>query len=53
MTRCMGNPKCAKDCAECAKLPRTVEEENATTGWFQYKRFSPPCSGFSPIVTVK
>jgi hypothetical protein len=51
--RCMGNPKCAKDCAECDFLPRTVAEENETTCWIDWKKFDKPCAGFSPIVTVK
>ena len=53
MKRCMGNPKCAKDCDECTKLPRTADEENTATSWENWKKFDKPCAGFSPIVTVK
>jgi hypothetical protein len=61
--RCMGNPKCAKDCGECAKLPRTrydangipdgaIEEAEAKS-WENYKMYVTPCAGFLPIVTIK
>lgn len=53
MIRCMGNPKCVKDCGECAKLPRTPEEENTATGWQNWKGLDKPCAKFAPIVAVK
>lgn len=63
MKRCMGNPKCAKDCGHCAKLPRTrydeegnpdaATEEADATAWENWKKFDKPCAGFSPIVTMK
>lgn len=47
--RCMGRRENAAQCATCARLPRTEEDED-TSEWIQHNRRTVPCDRYHALV---